>query len=80
MIYKRATEQLRKAGMKQVEFCGAFNGTVTLRNGETIEQLHGRIESAMQSVLDRSCKRMNVAVGVDMGDLQHAFNGTKQFD
>ena len=55
--------------MTRIAFCGAFNGTVTLRKGETASELHTRIEEAIQAALDRQCKRLNVAVGVDYGDL-----------
>ena len=56
--------------MATIGFCGAFDGTVTIREGESAEQLHARIGNAMQNALDRSCKRLNVVVGVDHGELK----------
>ena len=63
---------------RKVEFCGAFNGTVTLRKGETVEQLYERLQDAIQTALDRSCKRLDCAVGVDMGDLANAYDITTE--
>ena len=55
--------------MKQIEFCGAFNGTVALRRGEALEHAAQRIQDAMQRVLDAHAKRLNVAIGVDFGEI-----------
>ena len=54
----------------RIEFCGAFNGTVTRRPGETAEQLHRRVEDAINNALDRGAKRYGVNAGVDFGDLE----------
>jgi hypothetical protein len=53
-----------------LEFCGAFNGRVKMRDGETPEQCATRVETAMQKALDRNCARLHVAVGVDYGELR----------
>lgn len=55
---------------KVMEFCGAFNGKATLRPGETPDQFAARVEEAMQSALDRCCKRLDVTIGVDYGDIR----------
>ena len=54
---------------KKVEFCGAFNGTTTLRPGESLAQAADRIQDTMQRVLDVYAKRLQVAVGVDYGEI-----------
>jgi hypothetical protein len=53
---------------RKVEFCGAFNGTITLRDGEILEQALERAQDAMQAALDARCKRLGVVVGVDSCD------------
>jgi hypothetical protein len=55
---------------KVMEFCGAFEGRASMRPGETPEQFAERVEEAMQNALDRCCKRLDVSVGVDFGDLR----------
>jgi predicted RNase H-like HicB family nuclease len=52
---------------KRLEYCGSFNGTVTLRKGETPEQALQRVEKAMQTALDAR-KSLDVNIGVDFGD------------
>jgi hypothetical protein len=55
---------------QRIGFCGAFNGTVTLRDGETVEQALERVESAMLAALDARCKRLDINVGVDSSDYE----------
>jgi hypothetical protein len=56
-----------KCSAKRLEFCGAFNGFVTLRKGETVEQALARTERAIQAVVDER-KSLDVNIGVDYGD------------
>jgi hypothetical protein len=56
----------------KIEFCGAFNGTVTVRKGETTEQALERVESVLQAALDAHCKRLECSVGVDRYDYKEA--------
>lgn len=55
-----------------IEFCGAFSGKAKMRDNETMEQFAERIERAMNEVMDKHAKRLNVNVGVDYGDLKEA--------
>ena len=55
-----------------MEFCGSFNGKAALRSGETEEQFGERVQEAMQNALDRCCKRLDVSIGVDFGDIREA--------
>ena len=50
---------------KRFAFCGAFQGTATLRPGETVEQMRDRVEQSMLAALDKHCKRLGINVGVD---------------
>lgn len=54
---------------KVMEFCGSFNGKASARPGETDEQFGERVQEAMQNALDRCCKRLDVSIGVDFGDI-----------
>ena len=53
-----------------VEFCGAFQGTALKQNNETMEQFAERIQDAMNRVMAKYAKRLNVSMGVDFGDLR----------
>ena len=53
----------------RIELCGAFNASVTLRDGETVEQAAQRAESTLQRVLDTYAARLDCRIGVDMGEL-----------
>lgn len=55
---------------KVIEFCGAFSGKALKQDNETMEQFAERIERAMNEVMDRHAKRLNVSIGVDYGDLK----------
>ena len=59
---------------RRFEFCGAFNGTCSLREGETVEQMRERVEQALLAALDKHCKRLDVNIGVDT-DLKETTNG-----
>lgn len=54
----------------RIEFCGAFQGVVTLRKDESPEEAAERVQQTLQSILDREARRFGVAVGVDFGDLR----------
>ncbi len=53
--------------MKQIEFCGSFNGFVSPRKGETTEEALERIESSIQRALDAR-KTLDVNIAVDFGE------------
>ena len=52
--------------MKRVlDFCGAFNGRMVMRKGETPEEARERAEKYMQAALDRVKSFIEIGVGVD---------------
>jgi broad specificity phosphatase PhoE len=53
-----------------VEFCGAFTGKAKKQDSETMEQFAERIERALNEVMEKHAKRLNVNMGVDYGDLK----------
>lgn len=55
---------------RTLEFCGAFEGRVSLRKGETPEQAAERAQQAIQKAIDDHCKRYDVNLDVDYGDLR----------
>jgi hypothetical protein len=52
-----------------IEFCGAFNGKAKKQDSETMEQFAERIERALNEVLAKHAKRLDVTVGIDYGEL-----------
>lgn len=55
---------------KTLEFCGAFEGRVAIRKGETPEQAAERAQDAIQKAIDDHAKRYDVNLAVDFGDIR----------
>lgn len=45
--------------------------------GKPRQEAGMRIENAIQAVLNRSCKRLDIGIGIDYGDLDEEFNKLK---
>lgn len=60
----------------KLRFCGAIEGVVTRRPGESDSEAVTRAERVIQAALDRSCKRLGYVensgplVGLDHGDIR----------
>jgi len=54
-----------------LQFCGAFDGLVTVRKGETDSEALDRVGQAMQAAMDKHCRRYGFihrhgpSIGVD---------------